>query len=73
MKRICDLCAGIAECNVIDRDLERAQRNLGGQPWLLRHWGEPVDTIYLPDGTSKYVLRRDHNLSMVERTRYRRG
>ena len=72
MKYVCDLCAG-SDCNTIERDVERAYRDLGGQPWLLRHMGTPVDRIFLPDGTERLVLRNDHNMTLTERTRYRRS
>ena len=70
--RICDYCHALRECHVFDADVERAYSDLGAQPWMLRHYGQPVDRIFLPDGTEKLVLRRDHNLSLTERTRYRR-
>ena len=70
--RVCDIC-GIQDCNLIERDAERAYRDIGGQPWLLRHMGSPVDRIYLPDGTERLVLRNDHNMTLTERTRYRRN
>lgn len=70
-KRVCDLC-GVQECNVFERDVERAFRDKNGQPWLLRHGGLPVDRIFLPDGTERLVLRGDHNMTLTERTRYRR-
>ena len=72
MKYVCDLCAG-SDCNTIERDAERAYRDLGGQPWLLRQMGSPVDRIFSPDGTDRLVLRNDHNMTLAERTRYRRN
>ena len=71
-KWICEPCNAIRECNSVERDAERAFNDVGGQPWLLRHWGQPIDRIFLPDGSERLVLRRDHNLTITERTRYRR-
>lgn len=73
MAPVCDLCSGVGDCNVFDADMELAFRDVGGQPWLLRHGGEPIDRIYFPDGSGKLVLRKDHNFTLTERTRSRRN
>lgn len=73
MGYICDLCARLPGCYLFEADAERAHLNLANQPWLLRHWGEPVDRIWQPDGQELLVLRKDHNMTLIERTKYRRS
>lgn len=73
MRWTCDLAGCVQDCNPIADDAERARHDRHAQPWLLRHEGDPVDRIYLPDGSSRLVLRKDHNLSLTEMTRGRRS
>lgn len=72
MQLTCDSAGCLVECLPIAADYERALVDLHGQPWLVRHHGEPVDRLYLPDGTTKLVLRSDHNYNLRELTRGRR-
>lgn len=58
-------------CHDMRRDRDRALEGGDTQPWLLRHYGEPVDRIYREDGEVLLVLRKDHNLTVAERERHR--
>lgn len=73
MALTCDAAGCVLECRPIKADLERAYRDLDGQPWLLRDGrGEPIDRIWAADGTSTLVLRRDNGMTERERRRLRR-
>lgn len=66
MKWTCDYAACVKECNPIERDGERAYKDLLGQPWMLRHRGEPVDRIVDQYGNPILVLRKDHGMTLRE-------
>lgn len=71
MKWTCDSQGCAADCNPFERDAERALADLANQPWMLRHWGEPIDRIYV-DGQEKLILRRDNGFTLREMKRQQR-
>ena len=72
MALTCDSGGCLVDCNPFGRDLERAYRNEGNQPWLLRHHGEPIDRIYDAAGNELLVLRKGDGHTQREIQRMQR-
>ena len=74
MALTCDSAGCAAGCEPLARDAERAFVDLDGQPWLLRHHGEPLARIVDAHGDEALVLRKDNGKTLRQmRREERRG
>lgn len=69
----CKLCLAVGDCNDFRRDAERAIADLDNQPWLLRHYGEPVRRIVDEQGNERLVLARDNGYTLREQRKRMRS